>query len=73
MQAKFQDHRSSCSGKEDYLRFLPYMGKAAILSCDLDHLYKLSFPLPKGHRELIICLVDSNGKSLIFDTLFCIS
>ena len=29
--AKFQDHRTSGSGEEDLLRFLPYMGMAAIL------------------------------------------
>ena len=44
LHAKFQDHRTSGSGEEDFLRFLPYMGMAAIL---VDHLYKLSFPLPK--------------------------
>ena len=26
-----------------------------------------------GHRELIICPIDSNGESLVFDSLFCIS
>ena len=26
LHAKFQDHRTSCSGEEDFLRFLPYMG-----------------------------------------------
>ena len=31
LHAKFQDHRSSGSGEEDFLRFLPYMGMAAIL------------------------------------------
>ena len=31
LHAKFQDHRISVSGEEDFLRFLPYMGKAAIL------------------------------------------
>ena len=30
LHAKFQDHRTSGSGEED-LRFLPYMGMAAIL------------------------------------------
>ena len=29
--AKFQDHRTSGSGEEDFKRFLPYMGMAAIL------------------------------------------
>ena len=31
LHAKFQDHRTSDPGEEDFLRFLPYMGMAAIL------------------------------------------
>ena len=31
LHAKFQDHTTSFSGEEDFLRFLPYMGMAAIL------------------------------------------
>ena len=31
LHAKFQDHRTSRSGVEDLLRFLLYMGMAAIL------------------------------------------
>ena len=31
INAKFQDHRTSGSGEEDFQRFLPYMGMAAIL------------------------------------------
>ena len=31
LHAKFQDHRTSGSGEEDYLRVLPYMGLTAIL------------------------------------------
>ena len=31
LQAKFQDHRISSSGEEDFQKFLPYMGMAAIL------------------------------------------
>ena len=32
LHAKFQDHRTSGSGEEDFfLSFLPYMGMAAIL------------------------------------------
>ena len=31
LQAKCQDHRTSGSGEEDFQRFLPYMGVAAIL------------------------------------------
>ena len=45
LHAKFQDHRISGSGKEDFLRFLPYMDMAS-WSCDQDHLYKLLSPLP---------------------------
>ena len=31
LHAKFQDHRTSSSGEEDFLKVLPYMGMAAIL------------------------------------------
>ena len=31
LHAKFQDHSTSGSGEEDFLRFLPYMGMADIL------------------------------------------
>ena len=31
LQAKFQDHRTSSSGEEDFYKFLPYMGMAASL------------------------------------------
>ena len=31
MHTKFQGHRPFGSGEEDFLRFLPYMGMAAIL------------------------------------------
>ena len=31
LHAKFQDHSTSGSGEEDFLRFIPYMGMAAIL------------------------------------------
>ena len=46
LHAKFQDNGTFGSGEEDLLRFLPYKGMAASWSCDLVHLYKLSFPLP---------------------------
>ena len=46
--AKFQDHRTSGSGEEDFKRFLPYICAWRLSwSCDLDHLYELSLPLPK--------------------------
>ena len=31
LHAKFQDHMTSGSGGEDFYRFLPHMGKAAIM------------------------------------------
>ena len=31
LHAKYQDHRTSGSVEEDFLRFLPYMGMVAIL------------------------------------------
>ena len=31
LHAKFQDHGTSSSGEEDFLRFLSYMGLVAIL------------------------------------------
>ena len=31
LHAKFQDHSTSGSGEEDFLRFLPNMGMVAIL------------------------------------------
>ena len=31
LHAKFQDHRTTGSGGEDFLRFLPYMSMGAIL------------------------------------------
>ena len=30
LHVKFQDQKTSGSGEEDFLRFLPYMGMAAI-------------------------------------------
>ena len=31
LHAKFQDHRTSGSGEEEFLRILPYMGPTDIL------------------------------------------
>ena len=47
--AKFQNHRPSGSGEEDFYRVLLFKlwPWRPAWSCDLDHLYKLSFPLPK--------------------------
>ena len=47
LHAKFQDHRISGSGEEDFKGFYHIWAWRPSWSCDLDHLYKLSFPLPK--------------------------
>ena len=44
---KAKVHRTSSSGAEEFQMFLPNMGVAVIFVLDLDHLYKLLFPLPK--------------------------
>ena len=47
LHTKFRGNRPTGSGEEDFEVFLPYMGVAAILSCDLDFAIKLEMPLPK--------------------------
>ena len=44
LHAKFQDHRTSGSEEEDFYHIWAW---GSSLSCDLYHLYKLSFSLPK--------------------------
>ena len=46
LHAKFQDHRTSGSG-EDFFKVFTIRAWRPSWSCDLDHLYKLLFPLPK--------------------------
>ena len=43
LHTKFQGHGSIGSGVEDFLRFLPYMGMAAMLVMWPTHLYKFLF------------------------------
>ena len=47
LHAKFQDHRTSGSGEEIFKGFYYIWAWRPSWSFDLDHLYKLSFPLPK--------------------------
>ena len=53
LHTKFHGHRPFGSGEEDFLRYLPYMVKAAILSCDQNprrlHM-KFGFNRPGGFR-----------------------
>ena len=46
LHAKFQDHRTSDSGKEVFKSFYHILAWRPSWSCDLGHLYKLSFPIP---------------------------
>ena len=63
LHAKFQDHRTSGSGEEDFLRFYHIWAWRTSWSCDLDHLYiyfrspfprrlqiKFGFDWPSGFR-----------------------
>ena len=43
LHTKFQGHPSIGSGEEDFLRFLPCMGMAAMLVMYPDHLNSFSF------------------------------
>ena len=48
IHAKFQDHRTSGSGEKKIFKgFYRIWAWRPSWSCDLDHLNKLSFPLPK--------------------------
>ena len=47
LYAKLEDHRTSGSGEEDFKSFYHIWAWRPSWSCDLDHLHKLSFPLPK--------------------------
>ena len=65
--AKIQDHRPSGSGKEDFFKDFQQFIARPSCSCDLDHLYKLTFPFirmllvkfgfdwPSSFREEDLC------------------
>ena len=54
LHAKFQDHRISGSGEEAFYHIWAWWPS---WSCDLDHLYKLSSPLPKEALHKIWLLI----------------
>ena len=55
LHAKFQDHRTSGSGEEVFFKvFYHIRAWRRCWLCDLDHLYKLSFPLPKEAAHIIL-------------------
>ena len=47
LHAEIQDHRTSGSGGEYFLGFYHIWTWRPSWSCELDHLYNFSFPLPK--------------------------
>ena len=47
LYAKFQDHRTSGSGEDFLKKNYHIWAWQPSWSCDLDHLYKLSIPLPE--------------------------
>ena len=47
IHAKFQDNRTSGSGKDDFKGLYPIWAWRPSWSCDLDHLCKISFSLPQ--------------------------
>ena len=50
----FQDQRTSGSGEEYFKVFYHIWAWRPSWSCDLDHLYKISFPLPKEAPHKIL-------------------
>ena len=50
LHAKFQNHRPSGSGEKHFLKV--FAMHSHFWSCDLDHLYKLLFPLSKASISL---------------------
>ena len=87
LHAKFQNHRPSGSGKEDFNGFCYLQPWQPSWSCDLDHLYKLSFPLPKDaphevwlslavSEEMIFKIVDAgrmtpDARAWVYYKLTC--
>ena len=47
LHAKFQDHRSSGSGEDNFKGCYHIWAWQTSWLCDLDHLYKLSFSFPR--------------------------
>ena len=53
LHAKFQDHRDSDYDKEEVFKaFYHIWAWCPSWSCDLGHLYKLSFPIPEKTPEI---------------------
>ena len=68
LHTKFRENRSTGSG-EDFLSFFYIIIWAwrPSWSCDLDHLYKLWFPLPKEAPHKIFALI---GQAVSEEKIF---
>ena len=53
LHVKFQDHSTSSSREENFEGFYHILAWRSSWSCDLDHSYKLSFPIPKEASDEI--------------------
>ena len=51
LHAKFRDHMTSGSGEEDFEGVFHIWALRPSWSCDLDHLYKLSFFFPRRRHK----------------------
>ena len=67
LHAMFQDHRTFSSGEEDFKRFYHLWAWRPSWSCDLDHLYKLWFTLPKEAPHPIWLLIGPAVSKKIFE------
>ena len=66
LHAKFQDHRTSSSGEESFYHVWAWRPS---WSCDLDRLYKLSFPLPKEapHNNYLALISQAVSEEKMFE------
>ena len=60
LHAKFQDHRTFGSGEVFFFHIWSWRPSG---SCDLDHLYKLSFPPSQGGSTLNLALAKKSFEN----------
>ena len=67
LHAKFQDHKTSGSGEEDFNGFSHIWAWRPSWSFDLNHLYKLSFPPSQGGSTQNLALI---GQAVLEEKMF---
>ena len=72
LRAKFQDHRTSGSEKKIFKSFYHIWAWWPSWSCDLYHLYKLSFPLPRETPYKIWGLIGHAVSEKMFENNYYI-